>query len=138
MRDLCIPEPNSGCHLWLAGVGSSGYGVFSDTRESTIGAHQAAWIAHRGPIPEGAHVLHDCDTKLCVNPEHLKLGTHAQNMREAFARGLNKPIPKKLSAKAVAEIRASASRGRDLALRYGVTDGMIAMIRSGKRWGGAA
>jgi hypothetical protein len=52
-----------------------------------MNTHRAAWILKKGPIPKGLSVCHTCDNGLCVNVEHLYLGTHAQNMRDMAERG---------------------------------------------------
>lgn len=76
-----IPEPMGGCWLWLGPYNKKGYGA---RRNGT--AHRFFWTEHRGPILNGAHVLHKCDVRACVNPNHLYLGTHADNMRDMSSR----------------------------------------------------
>lgn len=87
IEKLSIPEPNSGCWLWLGQVSSLGYGhiMLSPSRRKTK-AHRASWEAFRGPIGE-LQVLHTCDVRCCVNPEHLWLGTRSDNMRDMYAKG---------------------------------------------------
>lgn len=81
------PEPNSGCWLWMPKPAAShGYGVIGLGRK-VITAHRASWIIHSGEIPDGLWVLHKCDNKLCVNPDHLYLGTVADNARDHMERG---------------------------------------------------
>lgn len=89
------PEPFSGCWLWIgATVASPGplnavkllYGVFY-LNSSLKRAHRASWELFRGQIAVGMNVLHKCDTSLCVNPEHLFLGTAKDNTRDAFRKG---------------------------------------------------
>lgn len=89
MRDRIIanvePEPNSGCWLWTAGLGGSGYGALrygTPTR-----AHRVSYMVFVGPITDGLFVCHRCDTPLCVNPDHLFLGTAKDNAVDAMRKG---------------------------------------------------
>jgi hypothetical protein len=82
-----IPEPNSGCWLWTGGTSGYGYGHFSLPVRGCRTAHRAAWTLYRGQIPAGLHVLHKCDVRCCVNPSHLFLGTHSDNMRDMVRKG---------------------------------------------------
>jgi len=82
-----IPEPNSGCFLWTASVHvRTGYGKIGLNKHSIL-AHRAAWMLYRGEIPEGLCVLHRCDVRSCVRPEHLFLGTRASNFQDMVAKG---------------------------------------------------
>lgn len=79
--------PISGCWIWIGDFQTSGYGrlkVFG----SDVSAHRFSYELHKGPITDGMHILHTCDVKACVNPEHLREGTHQENMREAAERKL--------------------------------------------------
>lgn len=57
------------------------------TDGTMINAHRAAYEAYHGPIPDGLHVLHKCHLKSCVNPAHLYVGTHLDNMADLFRAG---------------------------------------------------
>lgn len=76
----------SSCWLWTASKSPHGYGWFSIGRK----AHRAprvSWLLHFGPIPQGLFVLHACDTPACVRPDHLWLGTQADNLHDAKLKG---------------------------------------------------
>lgn len=70
------------CWLWTANTHSFGYGLFSVNRK-TISAHRYSYILHKGDIPSGLVIRHKCNTPNCVNPEHLELGTQADNIQDA-------------------------------------------------------
>lgn len=81
-----IPEPTSGCWIWTASLGSTGYGQFHDG-ERVVKAHRFSYSTYIGTIPDGMHVLHRCDQPLCVNPSHLFIGTNADNVADMVAKG---------------------------------------------------
>lgn len=74
------------CWNWLAGKVRDGYGFFS-VNGNLHKAHRVSWVIYRGDIPEGMSVLHHCDNRACINPNHLYLGTHQDNMRDMVRRG---------------------------------------------------
>lgn len=73
------------CWVWAAGV-SGGYGTFS-VNGQMVAAHRYSYEQANGPIPDGMKVCHHCDNMLCVNPEHLFVGTQGDNMRDMRAKG---------------------------------------------------
>jgi hypothetical protein len=79
---------SDGCWEWT-GKRANGYGRFvTPPGRRMWGAHRFSWIVANGPIPDGLWVLHHCDNKPCVRPDHLFLGTHTDNMRDAWRKGL--------------------------------------------------
>lgn len=85
IEDRCIPEPNSGCWIWLNGLSSDGYGGIKLTGRSAMTAHRASYIAHHGVVPEGLEVDHLCRLRCCVNPDHLEAVSHRENSRRRSA-----------------------------------------------------
>lgn len=74
------------CHIWIGGRFRSGYGDFRSYKKERR-AHRAAWDLLLGDIPEGLQVLHKCDNRLCVNPDHLYLGSNYDNMQDKIRKG---------------------------------------------------
>lgn len=135
--DDCIETPT--CRLPL------GYGVIRfDGRNER--AHRVAYAFANGLAMAdltGVHVLHQCDNPPCVNPRHLKAGTHLDNMHDMFAKGRRQAAigerasKAKLNAGQVIEIRRRAAAGekdRPLAAAFGIGETSIRAIRLGKSW----
>jgi hypothetical protein len=77
------PVTESGCWIWTAALGATGYGRFHlGVRGRPIEAHRAAWEIYRGPIPRDGLVLHKCDVRACVNPAHLYIGNKSDNITD--------------------------------------------------------
>jgi hypothetical protein len=140
-----IPEPNTGCYLWEGCTTKNGYGIIKHKQaRHNNGAHRVAWELANGPIPDGLLVLHRCDTPLCVNPKHLFLGTHQDNMADMHAkrRGSKLRGEQKWNAKLteddVREIRAAYRNGntsrRKLAAQFGMSRTHIGNIVRGEKW----
>lgn len=80
------PELNTGCWLWTASLAGAGYGqLYIDGRH--VGAHRFSYQTFRGEVPRGMLVCHRCDTRPCVNPDHLFVGTYLDNLLDCIAKG---------------------------------------------------
>ncbi len=135
-----IPEPNSGCWIWLGSIGSGGYGRVLKKHKL---AHRVAYEFATGcPIPDGLDVCHHCDTPSCVNPDHLFVGTAADNMRDMHRKGRWRGSDRrgenhhmvKLTEQDVLAIRKDSGTITDMAQRWGMSRTNIWAIRSGKLW----
>lgn len=87
-------DTSGDCWLWTKATDRDGYGkILVDGKR--IGAHRLSYLLHYGEIPNGLHVMHTCDNPPCVRPEHLTLGTMADNIRDSIAKGrfwANRPL----------------------------------------------
>lgn len=92
-----VPEIGP-CWEWTGGRASSGYGVISrgSGGEQPYTTHVLSWTIHFGPVTNGLHVCHKCDNRKCVNPSHLFLGTHQDNMDDMVQKGRNRRGPVRL------------------------------------------
>lgn len=137
------------CWLWTGSVrGNNKYGVF-EIAGKPIQAHRFSWELHHGLIPVGQCVLHRCDTPRCVNPSHLFLGTHQQNMADMAAKGRapkncgEKCGTSKLTDAQVLDIRTRRAAGEkqsSIAESYGLTQQAISYVclRGWRHVGGVA
>lgn len=141
-----------GCWLFDGAKEINGYGYLLNPLPGGpkyTTAHRLAWILKNGPIPEGMRVLHKCDIRACCNPDHLFLGTDADNARDAMRKKRTLAGEKgwhaKLSGDQVLAIRAEyqcvrsgkrviRSNAVELAKKYGVSDGTICGIVARKLW----
>jgi hypothetical protein len=156
-----VNKAENGCWLWTGARDKCGYGQASikDDRNKhhTTQAHRFSWLLHHGEIPSGLCVCHHCDMPACVNPGHLFLGTHDDNMKDAARKGRmpkgdrhwshdghgaawsgeSNPVAK-LTAIQVSEIRARYEPGVvrqvDLAREYGVCTSTIHYILKRTNW----
>ena len=121
------------CLEWQKSTMSKpGYGYLRINGKNNY-AHRLMWELTRGPIPSGNWVLHRCDNSTCINPEHLFLGSAADNSKDMVSKGRSRNIggPRKLNVVQVMEIRGSFQSSSVLADRFGVTEGAIRGVRKG-------
>ncbi|OUE39401.1 hypothetical protein BZY94_30960 [Burkholderia territorii] len=137
------------CWNWIACTDDSGYGLIRIKQKKR--AHRISYEIHNGELTDGAHVLHRCDNRLCVNPKHLFLGTNADNVADKVNKGRQakggaigtrmcgeRQGSAKLNSQKVAEIfrlRLLGTTLREIAEIVGVrSEATISDVLNGKTW----
>lgn len=143
MRLVAVGQEPGSCWIWQGNRPDGRYGHFSITGKS-VKAHRWLYEAVIGFIPDGLVLRHRCDNPACVNPQHLELGTFADNTRDMLDRGRGAdrkgerhPLAR-LNADSVRKIRAEAANGTRhaaLAERFGVARQQITKIVGRASWG---
>lgn len=132
-----IVDPDSGCWLWTGATIGGKYGAIKEDRQK-LGAHIASWRLHKGEVPTGMLVCHHCDTPLCVNPDHLFLATHQENVSDCVSKKRHafgeRNSWSKLKQVHVDFIRSSAFSIASLANLLGVSTKTIRRVRAGETW----
>lgn len=132
----------NGCLEFLAAKLHSGYGVMRNESMKMEVAHRISYRHFVGPIPEGLFVLHKCDNRICINPDHLFIGTKADNSRDMVNKGRStkgerNPRAKLMEAD-VAKIKNLLKSGllshHEIASKFGVCRATISMIAIGRLW----
>ncbi|HMN15178.1 MAG TPA: HNH endonuclease [Bellilinea sp.] len=131
------------CWFWIAGIKSTGRGNFSVGRRN-IQAHRMAWLLTNGDIPEGMFLCHTCDNGLCVNPNHLYVGTPKENTADMINRNRKAVLVGEFSSRAkltvsqVRQIRKMYSAGKKsqnaIAEVFGVSRSTIEAIILRRNW----
>ena len=133
-------DPETGCWIWTAARSSAGYGqVFVDGH--VLYAHRVAYErATCQVVPVELEVCHRCDNPPCVNPDHLFVGTHADNFRDAAEkgrmeglRGERSPMAK-LTERDVLSIRSDRRSHRQIAADYGISNRHVSSIKRREVW----
>lgn len=141
------PPDENGCTLW--GTSNHGYGNVYVARLGAkifrVRSNRFSWILSNGPIPVGTLVLHRCDVRRCVNPDHLFLGDHKDNGRDMVSkdrhhngiRGRASHNTAKLSeadVKGIRSMRAGGALLRDVAARFGISVSHVSNICLNRMW----
>ena len=127
------------CIIWTGSVDTHGYGALNIKRPgerwSLHRAHRLSWEIANGKKPAGM-VLHRCHNRLCINPEHLYVGNHAQNMADRASSGRNRSGRDRLTKELVSKIRNLCvnHKQRDVAAMMKLPKSTIGDVMSGRCW----
>lgn len=134
-------DPVTGCWNWTRSLQTGGYGQIQISGRNWL-AHRLSWFLHHYRLPVGL-LMHSCDNRRCVNPDHLSEGTHRQNWEDAVAKGRadpmelsrhsHKPRKRKLSDAQVIDIKASTDSYAACAKRHRISFTHCWKIRNGQR-----
>lgn len=133
----------SDCWYWIGSIDCVGYGRFPYEGETK--AHRVSWKLFHGIITKGMNVLHKCDVRSCVNPDHLFLGTQLDNVADMVSKNRLVVIPSpgekngmaKLTREQVNEARSLHASGimqKDICKRFGVSPMTISRIVRNQSW----
>jgi hypothetical protein len=133
------------CWPWTGNKNLRGYGRFSVGKkiQGSEGAHRVSWKLHNNQeIPHKMHIMHKCDNPICVNPNHLVLGTAKENTHDMIAKGRKRTVAPVgdsngkaiLNAEKVRLIRSSKLNHAELGRQLGVSPSCIRGVRSGRTW----
>jgi hypothetical protein len=135
-------DDGTGCWNWTGAITRLGYGHFYFEGRQRL-AHRVAWFLRYGERPtEGIQVCHRCDNRRCVNPDHLFLGTHTDNMRDCVAKGRARRASQVgsqntaaiFSDEQVRRILRDGRKLREIADEYECAVSTISMIKNGHNW----
>ncbi len=142
-HDKYIPEPNTGCWLWLGYVDDKdyalGYGTIAEASGSRrLYAHRLSYEMFRGPLKSGDHVCHTCDMPPCVNSDHLFVGTNDENRADSVrkgrtARGIRSGTAK-LSEDDVRKILSDRRKLQDIADDFKISLEIVRAIKLRRLW----
>lgn len=141
-----VPANVNECWLWDGSIGNSGYGV-ADGRfvnQKKMSAHRLSYLVYRGELTRDMEVCHTCDNRKCVNPNHLWLGTHKENIHDSINK--NRTVIGRVGVKhelailteeQVLDIYKRAHSGevqRRIAEEYGVSYQTVSAIKLKQNW----
>ncbi len=129
---------SDGCWEWQTPGDPKHYPKFKLRGEGTLDAHRFSYLLFIGSIEPGLFILHKCDNRRCVRPDHLVAGSAKDNAKDAFAKGrMAPPVQAKLTEFQVAQIKQALRQGENrasIASRFGVHRATIGKIERGTRW----
>ncbi len=127
-------EPN-GCIVYT-GQSNGSYGQIEHKRKTYL-AHRAAYLVFKGEIPDGKMVCHSCDNRLCINPDHLWLGSAKDNVQDMISKNRQRYVQRlKFSDEQIGEIKKALSDGMShskISELFGVSCAYVSLLRNNKR-----
>lgn len=134
-------QKTASCWLWTGAQVPLGYGYIGEGGYKVHRAHRLSYEWRFGPLPSGAVICHRCDNPACVNPDHLFRGSQKDNMQDAKSKGRTTQGAKhgraRLTEELVQQIRTARQDGvthREIAARFGISQGHTTNILNGKVW----
>lgn len=124
------------CWNWKAFIRPDGYGTIQSSllKSKNFLAHRLSYLLHYGELPDGLLVLHKCDNRKCVNPNHLYLGTDADNERDMVIRDRMKGVVKVKIVKKIAKMIEQEISNKAIAKELGVSIKLVSRIKRGSNW----
>lgn len=136
---MTVRSSKDSCWLWMGYKDKDGYGQFAiwiDGKRFSLRPHRVSWALHRGQIPDGLFVCHQCDNPACVRPDHLFIGTNRDNMIDCIVKGRFGRA--KLTDKQVQKIRSLYAVGNvtqeQLGTMFCMHQSYVSRIINNKRW----
>jgi hypothetical protein len=124
----------NGCWICTSHVGNSSGYINIRVNGGATQAHIFMYKKYKGPVPAGLCVLHTCDNRACINPEHLFLGTKADNTADMMRKGRHGKPTRKLNESEVLKIRSAVGTYKEIASRFNVSVAIVKRIRTGRTW----
>lgn len=129
------------CWLWLGPERGKGYGGLTYGRTVRLYAHQVSYVLHKGPIPPGLCVCHRCDVRRCCNPDHLWLGTIADNLGDMARKGRSQQGRRHWNVRlfegdipVILALRAQGMTYKALGAQFGISPRTVRKITERKIW----
>lgn len=139
LEENLMPLAECGCWIWMGHLSDLGYGKMKiDGKAQSV--HRVSWTLNRNAIPDGVKVLHSCDIRCCFNPDHLFLGSQADNVADMISKNRGGDVRgerngnAKITAIQADEIRNSPLGTVALGKIHGIGRSMVSNIKRGENW----